>query len=103
MLAVAAAPDYGRGLQPETAVFFVLSLVKSKFPSGSDSKESACNAGDPGSIPGSGRFPGEGHDNPLQYSHPENSMNRGAWQATYSPWGHKEATTERLTLSKVGT
>ena len=38
MSAVAAAPDYGRGLQPETAVFFVLSLVKSKFPSGSDSK-----------------------------------------------------------------
>ena len=46
MSAVAAALDYGRGLQPETAVFFVLSLVKSKFPSGSDSKESACNAGD---------------------------------------------------------
>ena len=38
------------------------------FPAGSDSKESACNAGDPGLIPGSGRSPGEGNGNPLQYS-----------------------------------
>ena len=42
------------------------------FPGGSDSEESACNAGDPGSIPGSGRSPGEGNDNPLQYSCLEN-------------------------------
>ena len=42
-------------------------------------KESACNAGDPGSIPGSGRSPGGGHE---QYSCLENSMDRGAWQAT---------------------
>ena len=46
------------------------------FPGGSDSKQSACNAGDPGSIPESGRFPGEGHGNPLQYSCLENSMER---------------------------
>ena len=46
---------------------------------GSDSKESACNAGDPGSIPGLGRFPGEGNGYPLQYSCLENSMDRGAW------------------------
>ena len=45
-------------------------------------KESAYNAGDPGSIPGSGRSPGRGHGNPLQYSGLENSMDRGAWQAT---------------------
>ena len=45
-------------------------------------KESACNAGDPGSIPGSGRFPGEGNGNPLQYSCLKNSVDRGAWQAT---------------------
>ena len=44
-------------------------------------KESACNAGDPGSIPGSGRSPGEGNRNPLQCSCMENSMDRGAWQA----------------------
>ena len=52
------------------------------FLSGSDSKESACNAGDPGLIPGSGRSPGRGHDNPLQYSCLENPMDRGAWWAT---------------------
>ena len=52
------------------------------FAGGSDSKESACNAGDLGSIPGSGRSPGEGNGNPLQYSCLENSMDRGAWWAT---------------------
>ena len=52
------------------------------FPGGSDSKESACNEGDPGSIPGSERPPGEGNGLPLQYSHLENSVDRGAWQAT---------------------
>ena len=46
------------------------------------SKESACNAEDPASIPGSGRSPGEGNGNPLQYSCLENPMDRGAWQAT---------------------
>ena len=49
---------------------------------GSDSKESAFNAGDPGSIAGSGRSPGGGHGNPLQYSSQQNPMDRGAWQAT---------------------
>ena len=43
---------------------------------------SACNAGDPGSIPGLGRSPGEGNGNPLQYSCLENPMDRGAWWAT---------------------
>ena len=43
--------------------------------------ESACNAGDPGSIPGSGRSPGEGNGYPLQYSYLGNLTNRGAWQA----------------------
>ena len=47
------------------------------FPGGSDGKESACNAGDPGS----GRSPGEGNGYPRQYSWLENSMDRGAWQA----------------------
>ena len=49
---------------------------------GSDGKESVRNAGDPGSIPGSGRSPGEGNGHPLQYSRLENPMDRGAWQAT---------------------
>ena len=44
-------------------------------------KEPASNAGDPGLIPGLGRFPGEGNDNPLQYSCLKNPMDRGAWQA----------------------
>ena len=49
------------------------------FPSGSDSKESAHNVEDPGSIPGSGRSPGKGTGYPLQYSCLENHMDRGAW------------------------
>ena len=48
-------------------------------PGGSDSKESAYNAGDLGSIPGSGRSPGKGNGNPLQHSCLENPMDRGAW------------------------
>ena len=52
------------------------------FPGGSGGKESACNAGNWGSIPGSGRSPGEGHGSPFQYSYMENPTDRGAWQAT---------------------
>ena len=52
------------------------------FPGGSDSKASASNAGDPGSVSGSGRSPGEGNGNPLQYSSLENPIDRGAWSAT---------------------
>ena len=52
------------------------------FPSGSDFKESACNAGDLGSVPGSERSPGEGNSNPLQYSCLENLTDRGALRAT---------------------
>ena len=52
------------------------------FPGGSDGKEFACNAGDPGLIPGLGRHPGDGNGNPLQYSCLENFMDRGALWAT---------------------
>ena len=52
------------------------------FSGESDGKASACDAGDLGSIPGSGRSPGEGNGNPLQYSCLENPMDRGTWQAT---------------------
>ena len=48
---------------------------------GSDGKASACNEGDPGLIPGLGRYPGEGNGNPLQYPCLENLMDRGAWWA----------------------
>ena len=52
------------------------------FPHSLVDKESACNAGDPGSTPGSGRSCGDGNGNPLQYSCLENPMDRGTWQAT---------------------
>ena len=62
------------------------------FPGGSDGKESSCNAEDPGLIPGSGRSPGEGSGNPLQYSCLENSI-LPPWRSLvgYSSWGHKES------------
>ena len=66
------------------------------FPGGSDGEESTCNAGNWDLIPGSGGSPGEGNDNPLQYSCLENSLDRGA----YGPWGCKESdTAEQLTVS----
>ena len=58
--------------------FYSLNIFILGSPGSSDGKVSACNAGDPGSIPGSGRSPGEGNGNPLQYSCLENSMDRGA-------------------------
>ena len=72
------------------------------FPSSSDDKKSACNAGDLGSIPGSGRSPGKGNDNPLQYSCLENPRESHGQRslADYSPWAHKESDmTEQLTFS----
>ena len=67
------------------------------FPGGSDGKESACNAGDPGSIPGSGSSPGGGHGNPLQYSFLPAESHGQRSLAGYSLWGCKELdTTERL-------
>ena len=58
-----------------------ISLYSFGFPGGSDGKVSACNAGDPGLIPGLGGFLGEGNGNPFQYSCLENPMDRGAWEA----------------------
>ena len=57
-----------------------------KFFGGSDSKESACNAGDLGLTPELGKSPGEGNGSPLQYSYLEDSRDRGAWQATNHDW-----------------
>ena len=68
-------------------------LIK-EFPGGSDGKASAYNAGDPGSIPGSGRTPGEGKGTPLQYSCLENPMDGGAWKATVHGVAKKSDTTE---------
>ena len=63
-------------------VYFLKHIQGQDFPGGSDGKASAYNAGDLGSIPGSGRSPGEGNGNPLQISCMENPMDEGTWQAT---------------------
>ena len=73
----------------------ILYVIYISFPGGSDSKESACNVGDLGSIPGPGRFPGRGYDKPLQDSCLENQRSlEGS-----SPQGHAESdTTEQLSM-----
>ena len=72
------------------------------FPSGSHRKESVCNAGDPGSTPGLGRFPGEGNGYPLQYFCLENSMDRERSLVSYNPGGCKELDmTEQLTHTHI--
>ena len=65
-------------------LLWVVMVIKTQkdFLGDLDGKESACNAGDLGSIPGSGRSPGEGNGNPFQYSCLENPMDGGAWRAT---------------------
>ena len=69
------------------------------FPGGSDSQESACNAGDLGLIPGLGRSPGGGHGNPFQCSCLENPHGQRSLVGC-SPWGRKESdTTERLSIA----
>ena len=75
-------------------IFMVFDL-----PCSSDGKESACNAGDLGSIPGLGKSPGKGNHYPLQYSGLEDSQGQTTL-AGYSPWGCKESDmTEQLSLS----
>ena len=69
----------GRTDGPPQVGPFLFPLVRLHSSGGSDGKESACNAGDLGSIPGSGRSPGGGHGHPLQYSCLENPMDREAW------------------------
>ena len=69
------------------------------FPGGSDGKESACNAGDPSSVPGLGRSPGERNGYPLQHSCLENSMDRGVQQATVRGGCKKSDNTEGLTAN----
>ena len=67
-----------KSLQKVTAAM----KLKDAYSGGSEVKASACTAGNPGSIPGSGRYPGEGNGNPLQYSCLGNPMDAGAWRPT---------------------
>ena len=73
-------------------------ILNTGFPGGSVLKNPPANTGDSGSIPGSGRSPGEGNDNPLQYSCLGNPMGRGAWWATVHGMAKSWGTTEQLTL-----
>ena len=77
-----------------------MALTKFHFPGGSDSKESPCNAGDLGLIPGLGRPPGEGNGNPLQYSCLENPMDSGTWRATVHGVAKESDTTEHAHMAK---
>ena len=88
-----------------SSVFLLLPLRRGiliwGFPGGPDSKESACNAGDLGSIPVLERSLGEGNGNPFQYPGLKNSMETGNLEG-YSPWGCKEADIiEQLSLTSV--
>ena len=69
------------GSSRATAGVFIAGKLPGGFPRCFSSKESTCQAGDAGSIPGSGRFPGGGNGNPLQYSYLGNPVDRGAWWA----------------------
>ena len=77
----------------------LITIMLPGFSGGSDSKESAHSARDPGSIPAWGRSPGEGHGNPLQYSCLENPMDRGAWQATVHLFWVRRDWATKLSLS----
>ena len=73
-------------------------MVYEDFPGGSDGKASAYNVGDAGSMPGSGRSPGGGNGNPLQYSCLKNPMDRETWQATVHGGCKKSDTTKPLSI-----
>ena len=83
------------GLRPKTFLMEIIitySIIINIIICSSDGKESACNVGYLGLILGLGTYPGEGNSNPLQYSCLENSMDRGAWQATVH--GHVKSWTQ---------
>ena len=78
----------------------LLTPVYLGFPGGSDGKESTCNLGDLGSIPGLGRSPGGRACNPLQYSCLENPMDRGAWRAIVQPMGSQRVRHDLVTKAQ---
>ena len=85
--------------EPEFQMSFNKLSLSKGFPDGSDGKESACNEADLSLIPGLRIFPGEGHNNLLQYSCLENPVDRGAWRATVQGGHKKSDTTEQLKTS----
>ena len=101
--------NFGDYICDEIVYFFQIlklfeqySTLKHGFPGGSEDKASACNAGDPGLIPGLGRLPGEENGNPVQYSCLENPMDRGAWRSIV--YGITEwDTTEQLHTHHINT
>ena len=99
--AAQALKSPGASALPKSYKLKLYGFILMDIPGGSDVKVSACNAGDPGSIPGSGRYPGEGNGNPLQYSCLENSMDRGAQWAIVHGVRKELNMTEQQTLSKV--
>ena len=84
-----------------TPWMFSLSLGYNGFPGGSDGKESDCDVGDPGSIPGSGRSPGEKNGTPFQYSCLGNSTDRGVWGATVHRVAKSQTRLSDFSLSKL--
>ena len=72
------------------------------FPGGSEGKASACNAGDPGSIPGLGSSPGEGNGNPLQCSCLEDPMDGEVWQATVHRVAKNQTRLSDITFTRLG-
>ena len=80
-------------------LYFLKPFTYLGFPGGSNDKESACSAGDLGSISGSARSPGEGNGNPLQYSCLENPMDRGAWWASVPGAAKSQTRLKRLTCT----
>ena len=90
-----------RGHSPISKTTLKGNSLQADFPGGSDGKASAYNAGDLGSIPGSGRSPGEGNGNPLQYSCLENPMGRGTWQATVHRAAKSRTRLSDFTMGRV--
>ena len=85
-----------------SAFLWLIKVVFSfDFPGGSYSKESACSAGDPGSVPESGTSPREGNGTPLQYPCLENPMDRRAWQALQTMGSKESDMTEQLTHTHI--
>ena len=95
----AAAAENNRLITYFITNFQLIWLRFTFFPRGSDGKESSCSPGDPPSIPGWGRSPGEGNGYPLQYSCLEISMDTGAWQTTVNGATQSDMTEQLTTLS----